>query len=495
MHVVCEHAYMLQDSNDSVKLDAFIGKTVHAIAGMGVASNQHGETKRRRSGLLWLSSQQLEENAEEEPAKEAGSIPGVKRFTGYASEIEQEGVGAQYSNTYKALQPIVKNYEQYKKVAPESSRDTDRFLKYQEEHAEELTLYNEVYRPVNEALQPLYQELARLSGKTGTQLETDTTPERELLGDPVKRERINALRKDIVEYQRGALEELHERKDVLGEVWTKRIRQGVFPKAATTPFLGDIKKDKKPVDNKDKSSYNFDFNLISSANAAETGEQDMQADLPPGFVYESPPAISRSVQTSMQDDELQPGFFAKYLPNVRKEVVEGYKKFVIDRTLKFEGGYSNNPKDSGGATNHGVTLATLKQVNPKATIEDVKALTKDKAVAIYDKMYWTDAKVDKLPIKLQDLVFDGNINHGVPGMTKILQRALNDLGTKVEIDGKLGNKTINAINEYDPKVMREAIIARRKSLYEGHKDAETFGKGWLARLAQLETIPQEAEEA
>lgn len=35
MQVVCDRAYMLQDSDSSVGLDTFIGKTVHAIAGIG----------------------------------------------------------------------------------------------------------------------------------------------------------------------------------------------------------------------------------------------------------------------------------------------------------------------------------------------------------------------------------------------------------------------------------------------------------------------------
>lgn len=35
MQVACNRAYMLQDSSDSTQLDSFIGKTVHAIAGIG----------------------------------------------------------------------------------------------------------------------------------------------------------------------------------------------------------------------------------------------------------------------------------------------------------------------------------------------------------------------------------------------------------------------------------------------------------------------------
>ena len=43
---------------------------------------------------------------------------------------------------------------------------------------------------------------------------------------------------------------------------------------------------------------------------------------------------------------------------------------------KWEGGFSNNPKDKGGATNNGVTLATYRMVYGKnKTVDDLKNMS------------------------------------------------------------------------------------------------------------------------
>jgi tetraacyldisaccharide 4'-kinase len=50
MHIICDNAYMLQDSNNNVALDSFIGKTVHAIAGIG--NPQQYFTQLRKLGIV-----------------------------------------------------------------------------------------------------------------------------------------------------------------------------------------------------------------------------------------------------------------------------------------------------------------------------------------------------------------------------------------------------------------------------------------------------------
>ena len=46
---------------------------------------------------------------------------------------------------------------------------------------------------------------------------------------------------------------------------------------------------------------------------------------------------------------------------------------ALSRVLKHEGGYVDHPKDPGGATNKGVTLATFRSyVKPKGTKADLR---------------------------------------------------------------------------------------------------------------------------
>nr|DAR62293.1 MAG TPA: Lysozyme [Bacteriophage sp.] len=46
--------------------------------------------------------------------------------------------------------------------------------------------------------------------------------------------------------------------------------------------------------------------------------------------------------------------------------------------LSWEGGFVNDPRDSGGATNKGITLTTFQSVFGKdKTVEDLKRMTED----------------------------------------------------------------------------------------------------------------------
>ena len=48
---------------------------------------------------------------------------------------------------------------------------------------------------------------------------------------------------------------------------------------------------------------------------------------------------------------------------------------ITAEIIRREGGYVNDPDDPGGATNHGVTIHTLRHLRGSATVADMKALT------------------------------------------------------------------------------------------------------------------------
>lgn len=66
---------------------------------------------------------------------------------------------------------------------------------------------------------------------------------------------------------------------------------------------------------------------------------------------------------------------------------------------KIEGGYVNDPRDPGGETKFGIS----KRSYPR---EDIKALTRDRAITIYKRDYWDKPGCDKLPPKLAVALFD-----------------------------------------------------------------------------------------
>jgi lysozyme family protein len=65
-------------------------------------------------------------------------------------------------------------------------------------------------------------------------------------------------------------------------------------------------------------------------------------------------------------------------------------------TLREEGGYVDNPADPGGATNMGITLATLCQYtdDPQLGATQVRDMTVRTARAIYQALYWNPLRAD-----------------------------------------------------------------------------------------------------
>lgn len=103
---------------------------------------------------------------------------------------------------------------------------------------------------------------------------------------------------------------------------------------------------------------------------------------------------------------------------------------IIKQVLENEGGYVNDPDDAGGETKYGIT-------KKQYLLLDIKNLTKEEAIEIYKRDYWTPSKASSLPHNLQYAYFDTVVNCGQGTAVKILQRAA---GAKV--DGMIGPKTI-----------------------------------------------------
>jgi lysozyme family protein len=138
----------------------------------------------------------------------------------------------------------------------------------------------------------------------------------------------------------------------------------------------------------------------------------------------------------------------------------------LTRLLKDEGGYSNDPSDSGGATNFGITIADYrKYINSSGTALDVRRMTVDEAKSIYKTKYWDALGCDQLPSGVDYTAFDYGVNSGLGRPRKALQKFKSLTGTKL----------IDAIND--------ERIAFLQSISAG-KNAK-FLKGWLARVSRV----------
>lgn len=170
---------------------------------------------------------------------------------------------------------------------------------------------------------------------------------------------------------------------------------------------------------------------------------------------------------------------------------------VLKFVLNNEGGYSNNEKDSGGATNFGISSKFLennnlwrydKNGNGVIDTEDMKILSEEDAGFIY-KMLWD--KYQYGLIESDDVaahVFDMSVNAGQHQAILLLQRAYNMIshGEKLIEDGIVGNKTLTAINAVKAtSLLMNAFIKQRLDFYHKiiakHPEYKIFEKGWERR--------------
>jgi lysozyme family protein len=122
---------------------------------------------------------------------------------------------------------------------------------------------------------------------------------------------------------------------------------------------------------------------------------------------------------------------------------------AVQNVLESEGGYVNHPSDPGGETNYGISKRSYPDL-------DIRSLTREDAVAIYERDYWARVPTD-LPDGLRWMVFDAAVNHGV-------SRAL---------AWAREHRTL------------AAFTAARLRFYTALNHWDVFSKGWTRRVAHV----------
>ena len=153
---------------------------------------------------------------------------------------------------------------------------------------------------------------------------------------------------------------------------------------------------------------------------------------------------------------------------------------IIEVVLEHEGGYVNDPKDPGGETNFGIA----KRSNPDV---DIKNLTEEEAKEIYKRDYWDKNNIDDLPDDLKHILFDMCVNMGRGTAVKVLQRAINNKGGNLAIDGGFGPSTSFALAAYSPELerVRAYRVKYYANLVERKSDLEKFYFGWFRRSLEV----------
>lgn len=162
-------------------------------------------------------------------------------------------------------------------------------------------------------------------------------------------------------------------------------------------------------------------------------------------------------------------------------MAKGNFKTCLAVTLSHEGGWSDHPKDPGGATMKGITLARYRQHKPSATKADLRKITDAEVEYIYRADYWVAVKGEDLPYGVDLAVFDFGVNSGPARSKKYLQAVLG-----VAQDGIIGTQTLAAVKAADPVQVVKKLCARRLAFVRGLSTFSVFGKGWTRRIADVE---------
>ncbi len=177
---------------------------------------------------------------------------------------------------------------------------------------------------------------------------------------------------------------------------------------------------------------------------------------------------------------------------------------IAQQIVAREGGYVNDPDDPGGATNHGVTIHTMRRLgldlngDGRVDTADVRTLGREQAVDIFVEHYFTDPRIGELPGIIQASVFDMYVNAGANAV-RLLQRLLGKMGFPAAADGIIGPQTIAAAQAAAlaaPDHLADAYGIERRNYYYMLADARPASRkyarrrdggkgGWITRAEEF----------
>ena len=181
-------------------------------------------------------------------------------------------------------------------------------------------------------------------------------------------------------------------------------------------------------------------------------------------------------------------YIRKVAENVATSISNDVFGSIFEYILSVEGGYSNDKADKGGKTKYGIIEVEARKYGYKG---DMKDLTKDVAEDIYKNKYYLSNNLDKIKDKRVALsIADWTINSGSWGLKKA-QQAVNILkGDVLVVDGRIGEKSIEAINSVNPELFLTQYHELQRKFYKAIVDnnpsQSVFLKGWLNRVIKKE---------
>lgn len=162
---------------------------------------------------------------------------------------------------------------------------------------------------------------------------------------------------------------------------------------------------------------------------------------------------------------------------------------AVEILLANEGGWSDDARDSGRATNRGITIGFYRSIHPDATADDLRHLSLEDTKAIYQKYFWDNTSYPKIISQaVANICLDSAANAGIAETNKIVQRALNSVLGQYDaliVDGILGYHSLAVLNRFLDSVIVPAIRSERAGFYRAvvaaHPNDIVFLDGWMKR--------------
>lgn len=126
---------------------------------------------------------------------------------------------------------------------------------------------------------------------------------------------------------------------------------------------------------------------------------------------------------------------------------------ALEFTLRWEGGYVNNPHDPGGATKYGISQRAFPDL-------DIENLTLEQAKEIYRTKYWEAIQGDERPFSEAVAIFDFAVHSGV----------------------------YRALVYWDQTKDVGLYMAARLDFLTSLDSFNTFGRGWVRRVNDLRRL-------
>ena len=168
---------------------------------------------------------------------------------------------------------------------------------------------------------------------------------------------------------------------------------------------------------------------------------------------------------------------------------------AIPVILQHEGGWVSNPNDPGGQTNFGISMTTIKKmgfsthelgVDNLTDPDCLKKMTVESAKNVYREIYWDPFRYDNINDQtVATKILDCGVNCGSIKANFMAQKAANDCGHLLALDGKLGPQSFAAINSIDSQTYIKAYADQMTKNYlaiiNNNPSLAEFQSNWLKR--------------